>query len=59
MDYRDFVWKDTGNKRIVAERGVLNINFWGANLIPNLLFYRELRQGAVKIISQGAFLSGK
>lgn len=59
MDYRDFVWKDTGNKRIVAEEGVLNINFLGVNLIPNLLFYRELRQGAVKIISQGAFLSGK
>ena len=41
MDYRDFVWKDTGNKRIVAERGVLNINFWGVNLIPNLLFYKR------------------
>ena len=51
--------ENTGNKGIVAREGVLNINFLGVNLIPNLLFYRGLRQGAVKIISQETFLSGK
>ena len=30
MDYRDFVWKNTGNKGIVAREGVLNINFLGS-----------------------------